>query len=414
MNVTQVARRFVREEWGGTETAILETSRRLLNVGHSTSILCPNALAATNEAQMDGVEVLRKPYFYPYFGLRNDARTRLDYKGGNLFSFSLWRHLNQQTGLDLIHVHTGKRLGGIVRHTAHKRGIPYILSLHGGIHDVPTTQMEQLIEPTIGSLEWGKLLGWWVGARRVLEDASAILCVGQREQELTQERFPNKRVIYFPNGVSPDRYETGARAAFRAKYQIPSDAFLVVMVGRLDPQKNQAMAIEAVRKLREKHPNMYLLMIGHVTDQNYRTELQFEIDRSACPGRMALIPGLDPSTNALVDAYHAADLFVLPSSHEPFGIVILEAWAAGLPVIATRVGGIRALVNDGVDGLLVESGDSDALAHSISQLATDDTQRQRLAEAGKKKALKQYSWDRITDQLISVYEEVIDEHKHRN
>lgn len=414
MIVTQVARRFVREEWGGTETAILETSQRLLRVGHNTSILCPNALAATDREEMNGVEVCRKPYFYPYFGLRDEARSQLDYKGGNLFSFSLWRHLAKQRELDLIHAHTGKRLGGIVRHTAQKRGIPYVVSLHGGIHDVPTGQMQQLAEPTIGAVEWGRFLGWWVGSRRVLDDAAAILCVGQREQELTQERYPNKRVLYFPNGVSPERYAHGDRAAFRKKHRIPADAFVVVMVGRLDPQKNQAMAIEAVRQLRKKHPNLYLLMIGHVTDQNYRTELQFQIDRSACPGRMALIPGLDPSTNALVDAYHAADLFVLPSNHEPFGIVILEAWAAGLPVIATRVGGIRSLVNDGVDGLLVESGDSEALANSISQLATDQPLRRQLAEAGKKKAVKQYSWDRITDQLISVYEEVIDEHRRRN
>jgi glycosyltransferase involved in cell wall biosynthesis len=414
MNVTQVARRFVREEWGGTETAILETSRRLLDAGHDTSIVCPNALAATNREQMDGVEVFRKPYFYPYLGLNRHARTQMDYKGGNLFSFALWRHLTKIPSLDIIHAHTGKRLGGIVRHTAKKLGIPYVLSLHGGLHDVPAEQMEQLIEPTKGAIEWGKLLGWWVGSRKVIEDAGAILCVGQREQELTQERFPDKRVLYFPNGVSPERYATGDRNSFRQLHGIPDDAFLVVMVGRLDPQKNQAMAIDAIRRLRDKHPNIYLLMIGHVTDPNYRTELQWMIDQSACPGRIALIPGLDPSNNALVDAYHAADLFVLTSKHEPFGIVILEAWAANLPVIATRVGGIRALIEDGVDGATVESEDSAALAGAISNLIESPDQRRTLAENGRNKAIKQYSWKHIADRLVHVYQEVIDEHKRRN
>lgn len=414
MNVTQVARRFVREEWGGTETAILETSRRLLQVGHRTSILCPNALASCDSEEIEGVEVRRKPYFYPYLGLADQARAQLDYKGGNLFSFSLWRHLAKLPDLDIIHAHTGKRLGGIVRHTANRRGIPYVVSLHGGLHDVPPDQMQRLVEPTVGAVEWGKLLGWWVGSRRVLEDAGAILCVGQKEQELTQERFPHKRVVYLPNGVCPDRFAKGDRDGFRRTYGIPDDAFLVVMVGRLDPQKNQAMAIDAVGRLLDQHPNLYLLMIGHVTDHHYRAERQAQIDRCARPGRMTLIPGLDPSTDALVDAYQAADLFILPSTHEPFGIVILEAWAAGLPVIASRVGGIRHLVQDGTDGLLVESGDVEALAQGISRIANDSELRGRLASAGNKKAVQLYSWDRITDQLVGIYQEVIDDYKRRN
>lgn len=168
MNIVQVPRRFVRSHWGGTETVILETSKRLLAKGHETKIICPNALAPSNAETVEGVEVIRTPYFYPYFGLSSQAKNLLDLKGGNLFSFALMKALKKERELDLIHLHTSKRTGGIARYVAMKRGIPYVVSLHGGLFDVPVEEAATWTEPTTNAYEWGKILGWWVGSRRVL------------------------------------------------------------------------------------------------------------------------------------------------------------------------------------------------------------------------------------------------------
>ena len=124
MKVLQVPRRFTTRAWGGTETVVLETSRRLLASGHDTRIVCPNALDRTAFEDVGGVPVTRHPYFYPYLGLSSDARGQMDRKGGNLFSFSLFRDLMQDPNVDLLHAHTGKRLGGIVRTAARLRGAP--------------------------------------------------------------------------------------------------------------------------------------------------------------------------------------------------------------------------------------------------------------------------------------------------
>jgi len=200
MNIVQIPRRFVSSHWGGTETVILETCKRLLQRGHHTEIICPNALAHQDKAQQNkevigGVSISRVPYFYPYFGLSNESKQQLDRKGGNLFSFALMRALKKYPALDLIHLHTAKRPGGIGRYIAIKRKIPYVVSLHGGVFDVPDEEAETWTTPTEGTFEWGKILGWWVGSRRVLDDAAAILCVGEEEQRQTQQHFPNKRVI---------------------------------------------------------------------------------------------------------------------------------------------------------------------------------------------------------------------------
>lgn len=406
MYVVQVPRRFVRSDWGGTETVILETAKQMIDRGHRTEIFCPNALATNDDESMDGVRVRRFPYFYPYLGLDAAKRDSLDRKGGNLFSFALMRALGRAEGLNVLHLHTGKRLGGIVRKAAMKRGIPYVVTLHGGVHDVPADEAASWTEPTQGAFEWGKALGWWVGARRVLEDASAILCVGEQEQVETAGRFPDRRVEHLPNGVNVARFKTGNGPAFRQRYGIDPEAKVLLAVGRIDPQKNQLLAVRAFAKLLAEQPRAHLVMIGHVTNDGYRQKIEALVQSLDIRVNVTLIPGVDAASNDLVDAYHAADVFVLASIHEPFGIVILEAWASGLPVVASRVGGIRALVDDGVDGALFDSESEGGLLDALRALTTNKDRATSLGEAGRAKATRLYGWDRITDRLLGIYEEV--------
>ncbi|HRU04143.1 MAG TPA: glycosyltransferase family 4 protein [Candidatus Brocadiia bacterium] len=409
MKIIHVPRRFTRSEWGGTETVILETCKWLRKLGHEVEILCPNALAASDEEEMEGVRVRRAPYFYPYLGLSREARRMLDLKGGNLFSFSLMRRLKKMAGVDVIHAHTGKRLGGICRHVARKKRIPYVLSLHGGALDVPAAEAATWTEPARGAWEWGKALGWWVGSRRVMDDAAAVICVGKREQEIVAARLPGHRVVYQPNGVDAARFAQGDGQRFRALRAIPREAKLVLTVGRIDPQKNQRLALAILAEVMKTEPDARLALVGHVTNPAYRDEVAAEMRQRGLDGRVTLIEGLDGASQELVDAYHAADVFLLPSAHEPFGIVILEAWAAGRPVVATRVGGVPWFVADGKDGLLFESNDAAAGAAAVARMLKDKPLAARLASAGQRKAREEYGWEGIARRLAGLYEEVIRE-----
>lgn len=413
MKTIQVPRRFARDEWGGTETVILETSKRLNQLGHPTQILCANALASASFEEMDGVAIRRFPYFYPYFGLKPNAIAQLDKKGGNLFSWQLLRALQNEERLDIIHLHTGKRVGGIVRYVAQKRNIPYVMSLHGGVFDVPAAEAQSWTDPTKGTLEWGKLLGMAVGARRVMEDCAAILCVGEQERIETQKRYPRNNVLRLPNGVDAEKFAEGDGAKFRAKHGIPQNAKVILTIGRIDPQKNQKFSVGLLPQLLRFVPDAHLLCIGHVTNPDYFAELERDAERFGVASRVTLLKGLDSASSDLVDAYHSANVFLLPSIHEPFGIVILEAWSAGLPVVASAVGGVPSFVTHGEDGLLFPANDAQRCLEALQSALANSGAALSLGENGKAKARREYHWDAITRRLATIYEEAIRAHSVR-
>lgn len=407
MRILHVPRRFVASHWGGTETVVLETCRHQIAKGHEARILTSMALAEHRAEEIGGVPVERFPHFYPWLGLDSEARMRLDQKGGNLFSFALLGALRRERGASILHLHTGKRLGGIVRDAARRLRVPYVVSLHGGLLDVPEAEAATFAEPTAGRIEWGKLLGWWVGSRRVLDDAAAILCLGTEELRRVQERFPRTKAVLFPNGVDADRFARGDGPGFRARHGIPADAPLALCVGRIDPQKNQLLAVEAFARVAARRTEARLLLVGHVTSADYERRLRAAIESSGCAERITLLCGLPSSSPDLLGAYHAADAFLLPSIHEPFGVVVLEAWAAGLPVAASRVGGVPSFTEDGVDALLFESGSAEGAAEALDALLGNAERARSIAEAGRRKAVERFSWPRLVDDLQDLYEEAI-------
>jgi len=409
MNIIHVPRRFVREAWGGTETVILELARRQLASGDTVSICTSMALADARESIIGGIAVKRFPHFYPWWGLGNEDRARMDRKGGNLVSFGLFRELLRTPEPGVFHLHTGKRLGALVRTAARFRGVPYVVQLHGGVLTTPESEKRDMGEAAKKSIEWGKIIGLVFGGRRVLEDADAILCVDRFEAERLRGLMPGKRIEFIPNGVDPTRFAAtpGAGLEFRRTRGIDLKAPLIIVVGRIDPQKNQALAIEALRRVRGRFPDAMLALAGPVTNPDYQVSLERQTERLGLNEAVCFLGQLDYSSGELAAAYAAADCFLLPSIHEPFGIVALEAWASGLPLVASAVGGIPAFVEDGANGLLFLSGDPEAAAAAVERLLADKDFASGLALKGKADMEASYTWDAVAKKIRKVYEEVI-------
>ena len=409
-HIIHIPRRFVVSEWGGSETFIAEISQRLLNRNHQVSIYTSKALSNISQEMYNNIPIRRFSYIYPYIGLSKHAKILLDKKAGNLFSFALLRALLSKKELDLIHLHTGKRMGGIGRYCAMKRNIPYIISLHGGNLAVPDDERETWVEPTKGKFEWGKVLGYWVGSRKVLDDAAAIICVGKDEYDAMSIRYPEKYIEYLPNGVDIERFAKGDSDSFRKTYGIPLDRFVCLTMARLDVQKNQLGLIKQLPALLEQNPKIHLLCIGPVTHREYADSLRSEAKKLGVDGHLTIIEGLPYQQQILVDAYHAASCFVLPSLHEPFGMVVLEAWASGLPVAVSERGGLAALVEDNKSGLFfdptAEVSDAKSIASVVGALSKDTSLQQKLGKNGLKIARESYSWDSITSRLIDIYQRV--------
>lgn len=413
MRTIQLAKRIIRDDWGGTETVIFETARRLVAKGHPSEVFCTVASADCLEEDLRGLHIRRFPSFYPFIGLKPGAREILDKKGGSPFSFAMMRALKQEPELDLIHLHTGNRLGGIGRMVARQRRIPYVISLHGGVFDIPKAEMESFATPTKGAFDYGKVLGMWVGARKVLADASAILCVGYPESVKAQEKMPDKNIVYLPNGADTRRFSEGDGPGFRRARGIREDAYVVLTLARIDSQKNQLLPVRMLPEMLKREPKTHVLLVGNVTNKAYHDKVVRTAEELGVQEHLTVIPGIPSDSPDLASAYHAADLFILPSIHEPFGIVVLEAWSAGLPVIASRIGGIPHFVEEGTDGLLFDPADEASFLEAFEGVAAHPERARLLSEMGRKKARERYDWDVIAERLIGVYEDAIRENSIR-
>jgi len=406
MNIIQVPRRFVASEWGGTETTILQTSRALQRAGHEAAIFTSLALSDQRRETIQGVPVRRFPYTYPFLGLSAQDKRDMDKKGGNLLSLSLLLGLLREPGVDVLHAHTGKRVGGVVRTAARLRGIPYVVTLHGGFFEVPKGEMDQMLAPIQNRPEWGRVFGAFLGARRVLEDAAAVVCVGGDEYVAAQAKLPGQRVELIPNGVDCEAFAQGDAAGFRAAHGLATDRRIILCVSRIDYQKNQIGLVDALAQVATQVPTVHLVLLGPVTVAGYHERLLNRVRELGLTDRVTLIPGLRPDDPMLPAAYHAAEVFCLPSLHEPFGIVILEAWAAGRPVVASRVGGIPSFTQDGEDVIQAQPGDTADLAARLIQVMGDPRLAGRLAAAGQAKARRDYAWSAIAARLVDIYREL--------
>lgn len=406
-----IPRRFVSHSWGGTETVVLETLKRLNALGHPASIFTSCALATeerSHRANIEGVEVHRFSHFYPYLGLSDRQCHRLDQCGGNLFSWPLLKALTEQKEAGILHLHTGKRMGGIARTVARLKRIPYVLSLHGGLLARPASETRRQEGKTRGALEWGKALGWLVGSRKVLEQASVVLCLSEAERQALLSRYPTLNCRVLPNGVDLERFKSGQGHRFRAQHGIAPEAKVLAVIGRVDPQKGQCLAVRALSRLEDR--SVHLLLVGPATDGAYEQELETEIEQRQLGARVTRVGGL--SGRELVDAYHSCDLLLVPSAHEPFGIVALEGWASGKPVLASRTGGLQELIAEGRNGMLFRPGDEEELAARIARVLAEPRIGQQLSTEGLR-TVASYSWTEHTRKLLEIYQEAIHDYSIR-
>jgi glycosyltransferase involved in cell wall biosynthesis len=247
-----------------------------------------------------------------------------------------------------------------------------------------------------------------LSSRSVFNKADAIFCVGRKESELMREKYPSRRVLYVPNGVDTEFFAKGDGAAFRAKHGIGSDERIILNVGRIMKQKNQALLVETLPAVLRQCPAARLVVVGAVIDPAYHDDM---LKRAAALGvkeRLTVVPGLPPNAPELADAYAACDGVVLPSTYETFGIVVLEAWASNKPVIASNVGGLKGFVEHEKSALLFEPDDGECLVNFIVRLLGDPQLCARLAESGREKANREYTWARRCDDVEAAYTQLIE------
>ena len=403
--IIHVPRRFVSHEWGGTETVLHFLTQEQRRKGWLPEIHTSLALSNIRLEEWQGVPIHRYGYIYPYLGLSAAQRQSMDKKGGNLVSLALFRALLGAKNVRLFHAHALKRLGGEVLTVARRQGKPFIVTLHGGVFQVPADELKQMESARSGTWEWGKILGMFFRSRRVLEDADAVICLGQDEYDTARNTLSHERIYLLGNGVDPQRFTSGDGGSFRNQHGISPDAQVIACYSRFDPQKDQTTLLEAFFLLAERHSQLVLVLAGPETVPDYVKALNARISASPFASRIRRLPAIPFTGDALANAYAGCDIFALASRHEPFGIVVLEAWASGKPVVATRVGGLQKLITGGVDGLHFEVRDVAGCAAQLEHLLANPAQARSMGEQGRQTALTRYTWSAISDRIELVYQE---------
>ena len=404
MRIANVIRRLSFAEWGGTETAVWNSSKKLKKLGNEIEILSTTALCETKKEKQEDLDIYRFKYFYPQLFLSRSNSFLLDKKGGNPFSFSLYSHL-KNGDYDLIHSHAMGRIAKIALKAAHKINIPFVLSFHGGNYDVPASELEEMQKPLKGSIGYGKIIERIFGLDGdIVAQSDGIICVGKNEFELVREKFPGKKVAYIANGVDSSLFSKTVQNSFKSRYNIPEGRKLLLCVSRVDYQKNQRALVKLVKELIPKGENVHCAIIGFITSPSYFNELKKDISRAELTDRFTLVEGLPPQSDVLIGAYKEAGLFVLPSIHEPFGIVVLEAWSAKLPAIASAVGGLKTLIKNGENGFLFDPSDLASMMRAYFEALN---KKELLVQNAFREVSDHYSWEAITNQQLEFYKEVI-------
>jgi glycosyltransferase involved in cell wall biosynthesis len=413
MRAAHILRKYNPVEWGGTETAVKQLvdglkAQNVESIVYSPKLPTP---PANDPFLAAGHSIKRYHAFVPVFNLTGEQRAQLVSIGGNLMSFDLLGGLLCEPKLSIIHTHTLNRIGGIALTVARLKKVPLVITIHGGVLDLPKSVRQTLSAPLEGGYEWGKIFGALFRSRHVLEKADAIITCNPREAELQREKFPNKKIIVQPHGVPMDKYRTDRTEAALSAYPTLGTRKIILIVGRIDPVKNQGWVLVQMPEILQKHPDATLVIAGSCTDELYGKALRKEVRRLGIEEKVLFTGGLPPGDQRLIGLMQLASIVVVPSLSETFGLIILEAWAAGSAVLSTRTSGALSLVEEGNNGHLFNL-DSPAEFHgALNALLDSPTNAKRLAEAGRSLAASQYDATLLSARIKALYDELIEGRK---
>jgi glycosyltransferase involved in cell wall biosynthesis len=302
--------------------------------------------------------------------------------------FTIYRFLRQRR-VHLVHTHTSKA-GILGRVAARLAGVPRLVHTpHGHIFT---------------GYAGRRLTAFFI----LLERWAATFTdriIGLTEQEV-RDHLDRKigrpgQFVSIASGVELGQFETaqGEARAVKASLGLPPGARLIGSVGRLEPVKGHGYLLEAFGTLAARFPELYLALVG---EGELLPELRSHARRLGLAHRILFL-GWRDDVPALL---HTFDLFVLPSLNEGMGRALVEAMAAGLPIVASRAGGIHEVLEDGEAGLLVETGSASALAQGIETLLLDPALGSRLGKAARERASR-YSLEAMLEKLEALYRELL-------
>jgi D-inositol-3-phosphate glycosyltransferase len=250
-----------------------------------------------------------------------------------------------------------------------------------------------------------------IGEEQVVAEADRLVANTDEEARQLVRHYgaDPARTLVIPPGVDLDRFRPGDRAGARRAIGAPDDALVLLFVGRIQPLKAPDVLLHAAARLVADDPVLRDKVRVHVVGAPSGSGLDAPEQLQKLAGDLGIadlvhfFPPQPP--DRLAEHYRAADVTVVPSHNESFGLVALEAQACGTPVVAAAVGGLRTAVRDGVSGVLVPGHDPADYAAAVRAVLV----RRELLSAGARRHAARFSWDRTADALVAAYTSAAEE-----
>ena len=372
---------------GGLGRHVHALSGALAAAGHEVTVVTRHAAGAPLREHVNGVRVIRAAEDPVAFPLAT----------GSLLAWTMaFNHTLTRAALragddgeyDVIHAHDW-----LVAHTAitlaEHLGLPLVTTIHATEAGRHQGWLPEELNRTIHAVEH------WI----THESDRVIVCSGYMRQQVTSLfGAPQSRVDVVPNGVDDRAWRAGARAVAAARARFAGDGPLIGYAGRLVYEKGVQHLVHAVPRLRRRHPGLRVVIAG---DGPYREQLQAETAALRLDGTVRFA-GFMTATQ-LPAMLAATDATVVPSLYEPFGMVALEAAAAGAPLAVAATGGLAEIVEPGVTGVTFPHSDPEALAGAVDRLLADEVFARRVARRARSMVGARYSWPAIAELTVLTY-----------
>lgn len=314
----------------------------------------------------------------------------------NIFELPLRNALDVQSAIELARRVREKEIEIIHAHVARDYLLAVLASKRSNAALVLTRHLERPL----------KSVHRWTLSRvaRVIAVSKAV-----ERALLDQKIFPVEKIRHIPNGVDVGRFERGAQSSdvenLRRQLRIKG-RLLVGTAGELREHKGQEDFIRAAHIIAREEAAVEFIIAGEDASprKEYRAYLEKLVAELGLQSRVHFTGWLKDVATLLP----ALDVFISSSHVEPFGLVMVEAMAAGVPVVATATGGAREIVEDKVTGKLVPVGDVEGLAEAVSALLTDASERRLMGERARLRARERFSLERMVAETEALYKEVLD------
>jgi len=391
LRIVNVVQRF-HPAVGGSENQVRLISRELVRRNRDVTVLTTSS--------MSSLDILSLTHL-PKPGVRLPSREIIDgvevhrYRAlFRLYGFLLTSPMLKllRVEADLIHAYGFYVTTSLAAGLAAKiRRIPFVLTANDADVGLLASFWERLCGK-LYAMTFGKLL---------VACADQVVAVSEANRDDIVGRLGVKpdRVVVVPNGLDFEMFEREADVTeFRKKHGVEGP--LILFVGRITKHKGIQFLIEAAPSILKEFPKARFMIIGE--DYGYLGNLRRMVERLGIRDCVIFLSRL--SQEEIVEAYKSADVFVLPSALEAFGLVLVEAMASGAPVVASNYGGIRCLVQDGANGLTFRTEDSVELADRVERILTDGALRTRIVENARVTVLGKFSIERTVNELEILYE----------